>query len=50
MTYEEDLFERLEKALECELKNETGEITFKVDSGRIKEIVLDLSWPDEDDF
>lgn len=50
MSYEEDLFERIEDALKYELTHETGVITVKVDSGRIKEIVLDLSWPDEDDY
>lgn len=43
MTYEEDLFERIEKALEYELTNETGVITVNVDQGRIKQIVLDLA-------
>ena len=47
MTHEEDLFERLEKAMEYELNNETGKITFIVDEGNIKEIVLDLASPEE---
>lgn len=43
MTYEDDFYERIVKALEYELTNETGEITIKFEQGRIIETEFDIA-------
>lgn len=40
---ENDLFERIERALYSEFDNETSTITIKVENGIIKEIVSDIT-------
>lgn len=46
---ENDLADRIERALYYELVNETGVITINVENGFIKQIILDLATNEEPD-
>ncbi|MCH5234496.1 MAG: hypothetical protein J1E16_04320 [Muribaculaceae bacterium] len=46
---EQDLLNRIDRALEHEFVNETGVVIINVENGYIKQILLDLAKDEEDD-